>query len=178
MASVQIVFVLGPAVTVLFGASITGNTSLTAYVLIALPYLAGSGLFVVAQTGPAAAPRTVSSALFNAPLYLVAFFRVVGGGRPDLGVTEKTRLPRLSWILLPQLGLVVVLVAAIIGYAFDPDVAKFTAVIWASALLSMIAVPMSALTERREVVEALQWPIRILIFGSLAGLGIATLVIG
>ena len=178
MASVQIVFVLGPALTVLVGARITGNSSLTSYVLLALPYLAGSGLFVVAQTGPAGASRTVSSALFNAPLYLIAFFRVVGGGRPDLGVTEKTRQQRMSTMLLPQVGLVVVLAAAIGAYALDPNAAQFTAVIWAAALLSMIAAPMSALTERRSVVEAVQWPIRILIFGTLAGLGIATLFVG
>jgi cellulose synthase (UDP-forming) len=81
-------------------------------------------------------------------------------------------------MLLPQVGFVVALFAALGGYAAHPDVVQFTAVIWASVLLSMIAAPMSALTERRDLVEAAQWPIRILIFGTLAGLGVATFIVG
>ena len=81
-------------------------------------------------------------------------------------------------MLLPQVGLVLILLAAIGGYAVHPDAAQFPAVIWACVLLSMIAPPMSALTERRDLVEAAQWPIRVLIFGTLAGLGIATLFLG
>jgi cellulose synthase (UDP-forming) len=179
MASVQMVFLLGPALSILFGVQFAADVTMASYLLLATPYLVGSLLFVVAYAGGlAAAQRTVGSVLFNAPIYLIAFVRVVRGPRPDSGATAKVALPRMSTMLLPQAGFVVVLLAAIGWYAADPHATQFMAVIWAGVLLSMIASPMSALTERRRLVEAAQWPIRILIIGTLLGLGFATLFVG
>ncbi|MGF7237258.1 MAG: glycosyltransferase [Frankia sp.] len=178
VACAQMVFLVGPPLSVLAGTRIVAGVSLTAYVLHSVPYLLGSLLFVVAYTGPRGAQRTVASTLFNAPLYALSFVRVVLSGRPESGATAKTALPRMSVLLLPQLLFVAALVTTILVVGFNPNVANLSALVWAGVLLSMVAGPLSALSERREVVERAQLPIRAVILVVVLGFSVTTLLAG
>ncbi|MCK9932648.1 glycosyltransferase [Frankia sp. Mgl5] len=178
VACAQMMFLLGPPLSVLAGVQIAAGVSLTAYVLHALPYLVGSLLFIVAYTGPRGAQRTVASTLFNAPLYALSFVRVVLSGRPDSGATAKTALPRMSLLLLPQVLFAASLVVTILVVGLDPDVADLSALVWAGVLLSMVAGPLSALSERQDRVERAQLPIRAVILGLVLSFAVVTLLEG
>lgn len=178
VACVQMVFLVGPPLSVLAGVRIAAGVSLTAYVLHSLPYLLASLLFVVAYIGPRGAQRTVASTLFNAPLYALSFVRVLLSGRPESGATAKAALPRMSVLLLPQVLFVAALVTTIGVVGFNPDVADLSALVWAGVLLSMVAGPLSALSERREAVERAQLPIRAVIAVAVLGVSVTTLLAG
>jgi cellulose synthase (UDP-forming) len=178
VACVQMVFLLGPPLSVLAGVRIVAGVSLTAYVLHSLPYLIGSLLFIVAYTGPRGAQRTVASTLFNAPLYALSFVRVVLSGRPESGATAKAALPRMSVLLLPQVLFAAALVTTIGVVGLNPDVADLSALVWAGVLLSMVAGPLSALSERRDVVERAQLPIRAVIIVAVLAFSVTTLLAG
>ncbi len=177
LASVQMLFLVGPPLSVLAGVQFASGVSLTAYVLHALPYLLGSFLFVAAYIGPGGAQRTVASTLFNAPLYALAFLRVMLAGQPEAGVTAKAALPRMSVLLLPQWLFAAVLMATFAGFALDPDMADLSALVWAGVLLSMVAGPLSALSEQREAVERAQVPIRVTIAAVVLVLATIALII-
>ncbi|ONH60182.1 glycosyl transferase [Frankia sp. CcI49] len=176
VACAQMMFLLGPPMNALAGVQIAAGVSLTDYVLHALPYLVGSMLVVARHTGLRGAHRTIASTLFNAPLYALAFVRVVLAGRPESGATAKTALPRMSFLLLPQALFAAALISTIVVVGLDPDVADLSALVWAGALLAMIAGPLSALSERSSVVERAQLPIRAAIAVTVLGLATTALL--
>ncbi|WP_241830053.1 glycosyltransferase [Parafrankia colletiae] len=178
VACVQMMFLLGPPMSALAGMEIASGVSLTAYVLYALPYLLSSMLLVAAYAGLRGAQRTIASTLFNAPLYALSFVRVVLSGRPESGATAKAALPRMSILLLPQVLFAAGLAATILVVGLNPDVADLSALVWAGMLLAMVAGPLSALSERRAVVERVQVPIRAVIAVTVLGFAVTALIAG
>uniref|UniRef100_UPI00047742CD glycosyltransferase n=1 Tax=Parafrankia elaeagni TaxID=222534 RepID=UPI00047742CD len=178
VACVQMMFLLGPPMSALGGLEIASGVSLTGYVLHALPYLLSSMLLVAAYAGLRGAQRTIASTLFNAPLYALAFIRVMLSGRPESGATAKAALPRMSILLLPQVLFAAGLAATILAIGLDPATADLSALVWAGILLAMIAGPLSALSERRAVVERAQVPIRAVIAVTVLGFAMTALVAG
>ncbi len=162
LASVQMIFLVGPPLAIIFRTRISSGASAQAYLLYAVPYLVSSLLFVVAYAGPRGAARTVGSALFNAPLYAIAFTRIALGYRPrSSGTTQKVFQPRMSALVLPQIVFALTLVASIVFYAFDTRADRpVLALGWAGVLLVTMAGPLSAVSERRAAVERWQVPIR------------------
>uniref|UniRef100_UPI001040E4F7 glycosyltransferase family 2 protein n=1 Tax=Frankia sp. Cppng1_Ct_nod TaxID=2897162 RepID=UPI001040E4F7 len=102
LASSQAVFIVGPPLAIIFRTPFSSETP-EAHLLFVGPYLASSLLFMVACGGAGSAIRTAAMTLFNAPLYLTAFFRVVLWHRPRASATEKAFQPRMSVLLLPQI---------------------------------------------------------------------------
>jgi cellulose synthase (UDP-forming) len=178
IACVQMVFLAGPPLSVLAGVQIASGISLTAYVLHALPYLIGSLLLVTVYIGPLGAHRTVATTLFNAPLYALAFVRVLLAGRPEAGTTAKAALPRMSVLLLAPWLFAAALAATFAGFALDPDPAEVSALVWAGVLAAMVAGPLSAVSERTEAVERAQLPIRVAIAVVVSALAATALLAG
>ncbi|WP_241255408.1 glycosyltransferase, partial [Candidatus Protofrankia californiensis] len=162
LASVQMIFAMGPVLSIVFRSQLSSAASQQSYLLFGLPYLASTLLFIAAYAGMRSTPRTVGSVLFNSPIYLLALARVASGYRPrSSGTTEKAFQPRMSLLVLPQILLVVVLVFSIVFYAFDTRAERpVFALVWAGILLVTMAGPLSAVSERRAVVERWQVPIR------------------
>lgn len=178
VACAQMMFLLGPPLSAVAGIQIAAGTSLTAYMLHALPYLMGSMLLVAYHAGLRGAHRTIASTLFNAPLYALAFIRVVIAGRPESGTTAKTALPRMSLLLLPQALFAAALIVTIVVVGLGRDTADLSALVWAGALLAMIAGPLSAISRRPSLAERAQLPIRITIAATVLGLATTTLLAG
>ncbi|KLL10155.1 MULTISPECIES: glycosyltransferase [Protofrankia] len=162
LASVQVVFALGPVLSIVFRSQLASTGSQRAYLLFGLPYFASTLFFIAAYAGTRAAPRTVSSVLFNSPIYLLALARVASGYRPrSSGTTEKAFQPKVSLLMLPQVLLAAVLVFSVVFYAFDTRADRpVEALAWAGILLVTLAGPLSSVSERRAAVERWQAPIR------------------
>ncbi len=162
LASVQMIFSMGPVLSIVFRSQLSSTASQQSYLLFGLPYLASTMLFIAAYAGMRSTPRTVGSVLFNSPIYLLALARVASGYRPrSSGTTEKAFQPRMSLLVLPQILLVVTLVFSIVFYAFDTRADRpVFALVWAGVLLVTMAGPLSAVSERRAVVERWQAPMR------------------
>ncbi len=155
------VFALGPVLSIVPRSQLASTGSQQEYLLFGLPYFAATLLFIAAYAGARAAPRTVSSVLFNSPIYLLALARVVSGYRPrSSGTTEKAFQPKVSLLVLPQIMLAAVLVFSIVFYAFDTRADRpVFALAWAGILLVALAGPLSSVSERRAAVERWQTPI-------------------
>ncbi|WP_239309175.1 MULTISPECIES: glycosyltransferase [unclassified Frankia] len=162
LTTVQMVFLVGPPMSVIFRMRLVSGAAEEAYLFFGLPYLLSSMLFIVAYAGGRPAARTVASSLFIAPLYLIAFLWVAFGYRPrSSGTTEKVFQPTMSVLVLPQITFALTLVASIIIYAFDTRPGRpVFALVWAGIMLMMLAGPLSAVSERRAAVERWQVPIR------------------
>jgi cellulose synthase (UDP-forming) len=158
----QMIFLVGPALSIIFRTQLASGTSGRAYLLFGVPYLLSSLLFIAAHAGGRSAARTVASSLFIAPLYLIAFVWVAFGYRPNAsGTTEKAFQPKLSVLVLPQIVFALTLVTSIVIYACDRRVDRpVFALVWAGIMLMMMAGPLSAISERRAAVERWQLPIR------------------
>ncbi len=178
VACAQMMFLLGPPLSAVGGIQLGAGVSLTSYMLHAMPYLAGSTLIVAHHAGLRGAHRTIASTLFNAPLYALAFVRVVLSGRPEAGTTAKTALPRMSILLLPQALFAAALIATIVVIGLDPHPADLSALVWAGALLAMIAGPLSAISRRPSLADRLQLPIRASIAATVLGLAATALLTG
>ncbi|WP_322766689.1 glycosyltransferase [Frankia sp. Cr1] len=162
LAVVQMIFLVGPPLAIILRTQVSSGATEQHYLLFGVPYLLGSTLFIVAYAGRGCATRTVASSLFIAPLYLIAFVWVAFGYRPrSSGTTEKAFQPKMSVLVLPQVAFAVTLVASIVIYAFDTRANRpLFALVWAGIMLMMVAGPLSAVSDRRAVVERWQLPIR------------------
>ncbi|SBW18367.1 family 2 glycosyl transferase [Candidatus Protofrankia californiensis] len=162
LACAQMIFAVGPVLSIVFRSQLSSTASQQAYPLVGLPYLASTLLFIAAYAGTRSTARTVGSALFNSPIYLLAFARVASGYRPrSSGATEKAFQPRMSLLVLPQILLAFVLVLSVVFYAFDTRADRpVFALAWAGIMIVTIVGPLSAISERRAVVERWQAPMR------------------
>ncbi len=153
MASVQLVFLAGPAVHILWRVPLL-RASEGSYLVHALPYFVSMAGFLAVYCGARHVLKTLQLFVFNAPIYLIALVRTVIGLRPPIDPTEKARQPAFSLLVAPAAVAFTVLTAALIVAAVDPrPYPSRVAIFWAGVQMVLLAGPLSAISERAAVVR-------------------------
>ena len=122
---------------------------------------AAKGKFVVigVPNGPGSLP-IVQSALFSAPVYIVAAVRAILGLRPDSRPTDKAQQRWFSPLLVPQICVFAALGGTIVFAALRDDRTSVVAIFWASVMAFLLAGPLSAVNARPALERALCGAIR------------------
>jgi cellulose synthase (UDP-forming) len=145
LASLQVVFLLGPPLYVLLRASVVPAPSLAGYLLHHLPYLATMLWFLAAHVGLRAALRGVRSGMFCLPVYVLSTLRLAAGRLPPSAPTEKGHQRWFAAPVLPVLAAAALLCATVLAGLLDrrPD-ASPVALAWAVFLAAMVTAPLTA----------------------------------
>jgi cellulose synthase (UDP-forming) len=160
LAGLQLVFLLGPPLTVFLDVPILDSAEAGSYALAALPYFAALMVFLAIHGDARGSIPTVQSALFSAPVYLVAAVRAILGVRPDSRPTEKRCQRWFSPIVLPQLCLFGALGCTLIFIALREGEGSVVAVFWAAAMAFLLAGPLTALNARPMLERLLRGSVR------------------
>jgi cellulose synthase/poly-beta-1,6-N-acetylglucosamine synthase-like glycosyltransferase len=148
LAGLQLCFLIGPPLTVFLGIPIFNTQATWSYALAAVPYFATLAVFLAIHGDGRGSLPIVQSALFSAPVYIVAAVRAILGLRPDSRPTEKGRQRWFSALLVPQICLFAALGGTIVYAGFRADDAPAVAVLWASVMAFLLAGPLSAVSAR------------------------------
>ncbi|MFL6029445.1 MAG: glycosyltransferase [Gaiellaceae bacterium] len=160
LAGLQLCFLIGPPLTVFLGVPIFTTEPSAAYALAAVPYFVALVAFLALHGDGRGSLPIVQSALFSAPVYIVAAVRAVLGLRPDSRPTEKSRQRWFSPLLLPQICLFAALGGSIVYAAIRADGTSLVAVLWASVMAFLLAGPLSAVSARPAVERAIRAAVR------------------
>jgi cellulose synthase (UDP-forming) len=163
LAGLQLCFLLGPPLTVFLGVPIFNTDATWMYALAALPYFAALVAFLALHGDGRGSLPIVQSALFSAPVYIVAAVRAILGLRPDSRPTEKARQRWFSPLLVPQICLFALLGGSIVYAAVRADGTSVVAVLWASVMAFLLAGPLSAVSARPAVERGVRAAVRGLI---------------
>jgi cellulose synthase (UDP-forming) len=102
VAACFLAFLAAPPLQLLFGISVLPMSSTRAYVLMAGPYVAATGLFLVSYAGVHGGVRSARSSLLLAPVCALALVRAATRKRFASGVTPKVCPPVLSALVVPH----------------------------------------------------------------------------
>jgi cellulose synthase (UDP-forming) len=160
LAGLQLCFLIGPPLTVFLGIPIFNTDPTWAYAFAALPYFAALVMFLAVHGDGRGSLPIVQSALFSAPVYIVAAVRAIFGLRPDSRPTEKTRQRWFSPLLVPQICLFALLGGSIVYAGLRADGSSVVAVLWASVMAFLLAGPLSAVSSRPAVERAVRAGVR------------------
>ncbi|HEY6067100.1 MAG TPA: glycosyltransferase [Gaiellaceae bacterium] len=160
LAGLQLVFLAGPPMTVLLGMSVLNTDDVRLYAFAALPYFATLVAFLAVHGEPRGSVPIVQSALFSAPVYVLAAGRALLGQRPDSRPTEKARQRWFSTLLVPQLCAFGALGGTIVFAGFHAERTSIVAVVWAAVMAFLLAGPLSAVNARPALERALRGVIR------------------
>lgn len=160
LAGLQLCFLIGPPLTVFLGVPIFDTDATWAYAFAALPYFAALAAFLALHGDGRGSLPIVQSALFSAPVYVVAAVRAVVGLRPDSRPTEKARQRWFSPLLVPQICLFALLGGTIVYAALRADGTSVVAVLWASVMAFLLAGPLSAISARPDVERGVRAAVR------------------
>jgi cellulose synthase (UDP-forming) len=160
LAGLQLCFLIGPPLTVFLGLPIFNTGATVPYLLAAIPYFVAILLFLSVHGDRNSSLPIVQSALFSAPVYIVAAVRAIFGLRPDSRPTEKERQPWFSPLLVPQICVFAALGGTIVFAAFRDDPTSIVAISWASVMAFLLAGPLSAVNARPALERLLRGSIR------------------
>jgi cellulose synthase (UDP-forming) len=160
LAGLQLCFLIGPPLTVFLGIPIFNTEANLAYAVAAVPYFAALVAFLAIHGDGRGSLPIVQSALFSAPVYIVAAVRAVLGLRPDSRPTEKGRQRWFSALLVPQICLFAALGGTIVYAGFRADGTSVIAVLWASVMAFLLAGPLSAVSARPAMERAVRGAVR------------------
>jgi len=139
LAGLQLCFLIGPPLTVFLGIPIFNTEATWTYALAAVPYFAALVAFLAIHGDGRGSLPIVQSALFSAPVYIVAAVRAILGLRPDSRPTEKGRQRWFSPLLVPQICLFAALGGCIVYAAIRAEGTSVVAVLWASVMAFLLA---------------------------------------
>ena len=159
-AGLQLCFLIGPPITVFLAVPVFNTDATWSYVLAAVPYFATLVAFLAIHGDGRGSLPIVQSALFSAPVYIVAAVRAILGLPPDSRPTEKGRQRWFSALLAPQICLFVALSGTIVYAGFRADGTAVIAVLWASVMAFMLAGPLSAVSARPAIERAVRGAVR------------------
>lgn len=174
VVATQTLFIVSPALSLLWGISVMHPSSPRAYVLHAGPYLALVVLLLTVHGGPAGALRVLQQQLYLAPLYCIALLRALSGQRFPSTVTEKARQSAFSWLVVPQKALIGLLLAAVATALLHPRRGLELAGVWAAVMTLSLTTLAGAISVRRRVAQAL----RIVVRGAVGVAVVALLWVG
>jgi cellulose synthase (UDP-forming) len=160
LTACQTVFILGPSMYLLFGVSVVNAPSVSAYVSYTLPFLLATALFLVAHVGWRGAIRTVQSALFDAPVYVIALVKAITGIKFRSRVTNKARQKRFSVLMVPQaIGFLLAAASIVLALGGGPRY-SVVALFWCGYVAFQLAAPLLALTERQLLTSSARQVVR------------------
>jgi cellulose synthase (UDP-forming) len=148
LAGLQLCFLLGPPLTVFLGVPVFNTGATAPYAFAAVPYFAAIVAFLAVHSDRRGSLPIVQSALFSAPVYIVAAVRAIFGIRPDCRPTEKAQQRWFSPLLVPQICVFAALGGTIVFAALREDRTSFVTILWASVLAFLLAGPLSAVNAR------------------------------
>jgi cellulose synthase (UDP-forming) len=160
LAGLQLCFLIGPPLTVFLGIPIFNTQPTWSYALAALPYFAALVAFLAIHGDGRGSLPIVQSALFSAPVYIVAAVRAILGLRPDSRPTEKGRQRWFSPLLVPQICLFAALGGTIVYAALRADGTSVIAILWAAVMAFLLAGPLSAVSARPAMERAVRGAVR------------------
>jgi cellulose synthase (UDP-forming) len=156
----QAIFIVAPSLYLLWGVSLVNAPSVSEYVGHTLPFLLATALFLIAHTGLRGAMRTVQSALFASPVYLVAVAKATTGIKFRSRVTNKNRQKRFSVLLVPQAVGFVLAAAAMIFALGGGARYSVVALFWCGYIGFQLAGPLLALTEHELITRSARQVVR------------------
>jgi hypothetical protein len=157
LASLQLLFLATPPMILFFGASVSNTDAVEPYAGAALPYFAALVAFLAVYGN---SPRALGSALFAAPVYLLAAARAMVGMRPDSHPTEKSRQRWFSPLVIPQICAFGALTGTIaFATVRDRETPAFV-VCWAAAMAFLLAGPLIAINASDTLESALRVAVR------------------
>jgi cellulose synthase (UDP-forming) len=160
LTACQTAFILAPSLYLLWGVSVVNASSVSTYVSYTLPFLLATGLFLVAHIGFRGAVRTVQSALFDAPVYVVALGKAITGVRVRSRVTNKRRQQRFSLLMVPQaVGFLLAGASMVLALGGGPRY-SVVALFWCGYVAFQLAAPLLALTERQLLTSSARQVVR------------------
>jgi cellulose synthase (UDP-forming) len=154
----QILFLVCPALTLLFGIDVLQVPSTGAYLAHLLVFLGPLTLMLVAFAGWRGALRLVQMQSFLAPVFCLAAFRALrmrpGRRAPAFGgVTRKSRQQQVNRITLVQNTLFVVLLGSV-GYALSrPYGIQWGAVLWALVMAGSLCTQNSMVSMKWDIAQ-------------------------
>ena len=160
LAGLQLCFLVGPPLTVFLGVPIFNTGAAGPYALAAVPYFAALMAFLAVHGDRGGSLPIVQSALFSAPVYVLAAVRAIFGMRPDSRPTEKARQRWFSALLVPQLCVFAALGGTIVFAALREAETSVVAVFWAAVMAFLLAGPLSAVNARPALERALRGTMR------------------
>jgi cellulose synthase (UDP-forming) len=160
LAGLQLAFLIGPPLTVFFDVPIFATGAAEQYALAAVPYFAALIAFLAVHGDGRGSLPTVQSALFSAPVYLLAAARAILGIRPDSRPTEKRCQRWFSPILIPQICVFGALGGTLVFTALHGGERSVVAVSWAAAMAFLLAGPLTAVNARPALERLLRGTIR------------------
>jgi cellulose synthase (UDP-forming) len=160
LAGLQLVFLAGPPMTVLLGVSVLNTDDVRLYAFAALPYFAALVAFLAVHGDRRGSVPIVQSALFSAPVYVLAAARALLGRRPDSRPTEKSRQRWFSTLLVPQICAFAALGGTIVFAAVHAERTSVATVLWAAVMAFLLAGPLSAVNARPLLERMLRGAIR------------------
>lgn len=144
----QLMFFIAPALVLVWDVPLIRSESAWAYVGYASPYFFLQFLYLVLTGGLRGGLRSVQKGIYLAPTYLLATLRALTGINFSSPVTEKRQQKTISWILVPQLLLFVLLIYSITQALLHPSWAGAVAAVWAAWIASALAIPLSTVGVR------------------------------
>ena len=160
LAGLQLCFLLGPPLTVFLGVPLFNTGAAMPYAFAAVPYFAAIVAFLSVHSDRRGSLPIVQSALFSAPVYIVAAVRAILGLRPDSRPTDKAQQRWFSPLLVPQICVFAGLGGTIVFAALRDDRTSVVAIFWASVMAFLLAGPLSAVNARPALERALCRAIR------------------
>jgi len=172
----QLMFFLAPALVLLWDVPLVRSESAWTYVVYATPYFALQFLYVMLMGGPRGGLRSIQKGIYLAPTYLLATLRALTGINFASPVTEKARQKTVSWILLPQLLLFVLLLVSMVQAIVDPSWARAVAAVWAGWIASALAIPLFTVGIKRWFHKSFRLVARVSVAGSAAAAAVLAFV--
>jgi len=160
LAGLQLIFLVGPPLTLLVGVSPLNTDDVRLYAAAAVPYFGALVAFLTVHGEPRGSVPIVQSALFSAPVYLLAAVRALLGLRPDSRPTEKGRQRWFSALLVPQICVFGALGGSIVYAAVRSDGTSVVGVVWAAVMAFLLAGPLSTLNARPVLERLLRGAVR------------------
>ena len=131
VASTQLIFLVSPALWLIWHVPVMAPDSTESYVLHSLPYAAATFALLMIYGGRRGM-RAIQQQLYLAPVYAFGVARAATGIRFSSGVSEKVLQSRFSPLTVPQQLIAALLVVAIAVAFARPEEGQAAAVAWAA----------------------------------------------
>jgi cellulose synthase (UDP-forming) len=149
-ASTQLLFVLSPALWLIWGIPAFNAATVNEYLVHSIPYL-GPVFLLVVLYGGRGGMRAVQQQIYLAPVFFLAVLRGATGIRFRSGVTEKAHQSRFSRYNVPQILLFGILMVALVITLVERKPGQWVAASWAGFTALCIASFATAISRKTRV---------------------------